>query len=1453
MTTNSTNIHSSTGIGATSMKATKLGLALVAATLAGALASTGCGPAIDINRVAPNVVDKSTFQGEWYFRSTVIDKQFHTAGTFIGYEGGLERITWEITEGALVAYRSYEKIPGSDPSNPGESHVLAAFPVTKHFDIRRGYNPVNGVENNTIEENDSDRPWWQRDYMHVDWSKNVGPSFDQAAGDLECWYDEYDNIVCQVGGMNGVNRNSNNDPAYPYKVRISEDYVETTIDTQQMPDPYYCYLLDGMSPCNAAMVKMKLSFMKIDPANDYLPLNYPDFSEVATGTLVRDDNDEVIATSVANTAGQYNPRMCVNDEVGPDGKGIFLVVEEGDLTRMCNTDAFGGDDPTDCVEIVARCDGMEELWYASGPEDVGVECDTSIHDPDDCYQITLPVFSRFGFFRTDRYVQDREDGFTLHARERLINRWNIWQRSRAEDGSPLPMAVREPKPVVYHLNVTFPPEMLPSVDALETDWDVAFRSAVASAKGVPLSEVTQQMFDIRVNDCNIEHVNAVADELDLVDALRANNIDEVGIGNLENACAVLEHETMKLHFNDPNVPVFTWQQLGDLRYSFLNWTPKAELAGPLGYGPSAADPITGQIVSANANIYGTSLDTYANWGADIVQLINGEISDLDVMNGTNVREHIEAVRNRWSEKTPQAQVDAFKNLFDERTAFMSDEQYFKQIPLTAVNEGMDRLAQTDIEETFLIDGEMVRLFGGDPRAAAEGRVTADMLAKARPSSWARQHVPQEALVAANAAMSDLEGKYPGSPAGMLGAASKLDELSDYLGRKNFCFLAQQVEPAVADLASRIATEGLDREQMVQRIREQVFIGVTAHELGHTFGLRHNFSGSADAVNFFPEFWGVTDLPGEQDHLHAKNGMSSRFETGYSSIMDYHQRFNSDWAGIGLYDKAAIKRGYAEMAEVFDETEGNFVARDWIDSATFLLDPYDLPRVLGGANANDRINDEYTRTYNDYVAGDEGATMDVAGDAGIVPHPENIFRRRDIPWHDFMRNEVLSLYIGSITDTDLLSDYGLLDDDGRAPKVAVPYDFCSDAYAWGGGLTCNRYDQGITSSEIVQNAGQMYEFYYPFNNFRRERVLSSYGSWVNGYLSRLFSRTYQPMLNSFRYFYYYRRSSARLFPGVNDWGTAALQGMNFFARVLQTPEPGTYCMSGTTYVPEGQASDCTDSVELSLGQGRYYNSSWDSEYIYNPSNLGMFWDKAIAIQALTDSEAFFFRDFSSYTNRGAFSIGYYRVFAPEMLKLFGGLIGGDTSTYSPVVITGDNGAEVVYRPFLTTDVLGNVITPDPRLVEGDPLQAATSYQLKYYAAVFGMFNLTSTLDQNMDFAQRTRIRLAGSASDPTIDTTVVDPANIRTFTDPVAGVVYRSVAVDGPDNSIGFKLLDAAQSFADNEWVDAKDALAAAEAGGDAEAIRAAEVDFRAKDAELADKVQIIDFLVLLGDELEFPF
>ena len=58
---------------------------------------------------------------------------------------------------------------------------------------------------------------------------------------------------------------------------------------------------------------------------------------------------------------------------------------------------------------------------------------------------------------------------------------------------------------------------------------------------------------------------------------------------------------------------------GDLRYSHLWWVEQPTRAGLLGYGPSAADPTTGQIFAADAYVYGASVIEYATGGRDIVE------------------------------------------------------------------------------------------------------------------------------------------------------------------------------------------------------------------------------------------------------------------------------------------------------------------------------------------------------------------------------------------------------------------------------------------------------------------------------------------------------------------------------------------------------------------------------------------------------------------------------------------------------------------------------------------------------------------------------------------------------------------------------------------------------------------------------------------------------------------
>ena len=97
------------------------------------------------------------------------------------YAQPMSRIKWQITENLLIGRISYERIDGTDGkgvdefgNKRSEDGVIAVtFGIESHFDIINGYNPTTGEELNIRQENMTDRPWYEREYMRVDWSKNL--------------------------------------------------------------------------------------------------------------------------------------------------------------------------------------------------------------------------------------------------------------------------------------------------------------------------------------------------------------------------------------------------------------------------------------------------------------------------------------------------------------------------------------------------------------------------------------------------------------------------------------------------------------------------------------------------------------------------------------------------------------------------------------------------------------------------------------------------------------------------------------------------------------------------------------------------------------------------------------------------------------------------------------------------------------------------------------------------------------------------------------------------------------------------------------------------------------------------------------------------------------------------------------------------------------------------------
>ena len=141
-----------------------------------------------INRVQANALDKSFFVGpnlsdpsddpEFYFGTRIIDEPYGLGQGFWMFQsiGSLARIKWDIEETLLIARLTYERISNSDyhgsqTSNSGQ--IVAEFTIQSHFDIKNDYNTQTGEQLNVIVENTTDRPWYERQYFRVDWSKNL--------------------------------------------------------------------------------------------------------------------------------------------------------------------------------------------------------------------------------------------------------------------------------------------------------------------------------------------------------------------------------------------------------------------------------------------------------------------------------------------------------------------------------------------------------------------------------------------------------------------------------------------------------------------------------------------------------------------------------------------------------------------------------------------------------------------------------------------------------------------------------------------------------------------------------------------------------------------------------------------------------------------------------------------------------------------------------------------------------------------------------------------------------------------------------------------------------------------------------------------------------------------------------------------------------------------------------
>jgi len=1246
-----------------------------------ALLLSACAGQGDISRVQPDALDKSIFFNadgtprKFYYRQTITGVPPTSAFNFEGMMGDLMKVRFQITEGSLIGFRSYDYATGSEnPTTGGDNNMdtpILVYKIVSHFDIRREYNPGTGEETNVISENEKDRPWSQRQYMRVDWSMNYA--------DLPSNVDPSQQLMGVAGDLStGLAVTEADDPlTNPDRPIMRRDYVEWTHKQNRSPDILACYNLfgadDEVGPwgCGNAMITYRNSLLPV-PDSEYEPLSFPDRERI---------------TDV-------------------DGTPI----------RM----AFGSQDIIPCTPQALQREGLTG---------------------DDCTDAALDQFSKFGYFRTALPNYNRSVGSTQEARQYYANRWNIWKETIqkgadgapliGQDGKPVRMnyASRDTRTITYYLNPEFPDDSKLRDMARKTvdDWNQAMKDTVA---GMLMATETNNptlmdlkaraqslpnIFVLKENDCSLANVKAfVTDHPDVRNLVEARDtkhvidFDNLEAADLLKACTALEVVTEKRPDGDPNQPKFTWERNGDLRYSFLHWVDRPQAAGPLGYGPSSQDPETGEIISASAYIYGAALDIYAKFATDSVQLANQQLSIDDLLSGRTISDVLAESAAASKAHAAEKMTDAAKSTIQARLKALGPTRDDR---LRKVAAGIDdqpmKLAKGSTAEKLLLNDDVLPAVipGYRPGDAVPDDVFDQAMAKPWLSSQSREN-----------------------------RRARFQTLA----QKGCVYMAEFADDAILGTALELAKLHLTPEEMVTELRARIFRGLADHEVGHTMGLRHNFSASTDALNYDDEYWNIRATT-DANTWESEHKLS---EYAYASVMDYGARFNSDIHGLGKYDTAAIRFGYGQMIDLIKQSPKH--AWNGLKDAITLNDYTSLPSSTGGT-----------------VNTDQAATT-------VMPYKAFI-DRWTTDFRAFMANGSGDIHI----------------------YKERPYKFCEDMYE--GNLDCKTWDRGANQQEVVDNVTEQFRNYYAFNAYRRGRT-----NWgIDSYLNRLQERYFNRYSEAFQFFFFL--SDYLNYDLGVDLFLASVDSLNSIAAILQTPEPGLHCPTAasptiaTFPVNDQGALDPTlclanqPKMDIELPDAKPFYINFSDDYYYTFTRVGSLLEKLQALSALTSTESRFFRvdELSDVAARS--SINYYRLFRDEVVKLLSGVIRSDPSMYAATF--GGTVANPTFSPMPVVDVdtFGMVNPPTPAYAQPNAVHILTpvNKSIRYWALLFGLGRLGSSWDFTLDFQNFLAIGVKGADDD-----FVVAANAVVEYTHPETGIVFRATTNSaGAAPNIGKQLLD----------------------------------------------------------------
>jgi hypothetical protein len=1217
---------------------------------------TGCAEEREpINRVQADALKKAFFVGdkigdpsddpEFYMRLTVVDVDSSAGSDGLFTNSDAEpvmRVRWEISEDLLIARLTYELIQDTDYKGVRRSpdgQAVAAYKILKHFDIKRDYNEDTGEELNVIEENDTDRPWYQRAYMRVDWSKNLITSaydFD-ALAQLGIYYGvEWEPISYYV-----------NDPGHPDTPVFDPDggYFDVTNKVWAKPQVIHdewwgdfpaCWLYGSFPEvnCNPSEVTIRQSYLKVTD-HDYEPVDYDGtrmdlFGYFTSDRFGYDRSYGTVDDKWHRFATRWNlyarshadPEVsCNTEDTTPIGQSPHRDDDQNGTEDECESVGRG----SRCDEFVGKCTiplrdrTIKTIaWYPNldAPEDLFESTSAAL----DSWSEALRVAVVSGRLAECRHTGDKD----CETQTGWPSRW-------ADDWSPpLGSATPAEVPKIFVLchNPVAP--------------DLGDDPSVCGKKGT-----SPRIGDLRYNVVSIVQPPQVMSPwgimMDAEDPLTGEKI----AGSVSEWGAVLDRAAATL----------------------------ADLLGLLNGEIDPTKYVQGQNVSdwVNANRPGGP----AEKGAAMSK------AELDSRRAAFDPKVISPLVAGAPKGKPGAPLEAKRA---QRAKFLLDNARLGP-GNGALSARLASLRGSAIEST-LVSPELVQAAGFDPTAPA----TPDAIKRGSPFGLMNPTAKRQyrrARLMGNAARHACRVEEPG-PDNLIGLAREALKQFPAPDPKDPAAVNEHKQ-AVIKWARQRYNQGVLAHEFGHSVGLRHNFAASFDSLNYAneyWQLRTKDGtvtadcpdGTSDGSNCVGPRWRDPVSDAELD------GVINRYAT--SSVMDYPGEQSQDMLLPGKYDRAAARFAYGGTVDVWSGTNVNGGGEQaeayeltGFDSSADLFGIYYFPPVDPTAPYEFIHYSQYQNKFR--LIGD--CQADSSAPIGTVCKGRelDVVDYRDM--QDFASDPDYASYSWA-------SAAHAVDAQGR---VRRGYLFSSDEYADTGNVPSFTMDFGADPYEQVRFLESAYENRYVLDAFRRNRVTFDSETVVERIQARYLDAI-QQIGKTFAFGAVLdgdptQPSSSLLEDGYyGSHQLAATVGLDLFARILTRPEPGYYCPADTcgSGQPAGVATDlyAADPVSLpdvylydfrvALGDGRYLHNDYDYAQGYwwsdYQTQVGDYYEKVWATYYLAEAfDSFVSNSKEDFYDSRYKNVNFATVYPEQVRRLYSSLLTGDIESYAPWVVVPGN--------------------------------------------------------------------------------------------------------------------------------------------------------------------------------------